>query len=166
MQRVTLGQFIQRTTLYERTPININPGLRRGVWINWLLVCVIGAFYYFLPSGNYLRWAPFFWWTKGWLANSWDFVADNRYIFVTTCGFVFCIILWLLLTTQAFHRAEIGLHVVLFIPVVFVAINLLFILVLLLPVIANLIVWLCLLTIICILVATIIVSRFSREHSQ
>lgn len=165
MQRVTLGQFLQRTMPYERTSININPGLRRGVWISWLLVCVIGVFYKFLPSGNSLQATPFFLWTKGWLANSWDFVADNRQIFVAACGLVFCMILGLLITTRAFHQAEIGLHIALFVPVIFVAINLLFVLVLLLPVVANLIVWLCL-TAACIVVVMMGLFNFFRARSQ
>ena len=166
MQRVTLGQFLQKTTPYERTPIDINPGLRRGEWISLLLVCVIGVFYKFLPNGSYLRTVHFFQWTNGWLANSWDFVADNRQIFVAACGLVFCIMLALLITTRAFHKAEIGLHIVLFIPVVFVAINLLFMLVLLLPVFANLMIWSCFIAAFCFLVATIVLSRFFRAHPR
>ena len=164
MQRVTLGQFLQKTTVYERTIITVNPGLRRGVWITWLLDSGIGVFYTFLPSGTYLQSNPFFQWTNGWLVNSWNFVAEYRQIFITACVLVFCINLGLLITTRAFHQAEIALHIALFIPVIFVAINLLFVLVLLLPVIANLIVWLCL-AVACIVVVMICLFNFFRTRS-
>ncbi|MBL8099790.1 MAG: hypothetical protein JNK81_11450 [Anaerolineales bacterium] len=165
MQRVTLSQFVQNTTVYERTPININPGLRRGVWITWLLDSVIGVFYAFLPRGSYLQSNLFFQWTNDWMINSWDFVAEYRQFFIAACALVFCINLGLLITTRAFNQAEIALHIALFVPVIFVSINLLFVMVLLLPVIANLIIWLCLAAA-CIVVVIIILLNFVRARSQ
>jgi len=43
--------------------------------------------------------------------------------------------------TRAYHQAEIGFHIALFIPVLYATADLLFVLFLLLPILANLIVW-------------------------
>lgn len=141
MQRITLGQFLEHSMVYERTPVNINPGLRRGVWISWLAIGILGALYHFLPNGNYLRELQFFRWTKGWLANPWDFVNDYRVFLVLSCSIVFCMTIGLIFATHALHTAEISLHILIFLPVIFVALNIPFIAILILPIITNLILW-------------------------
>jgi hypothetical protein len=161
MQRVTFGQFLERTTAYERMPVDINPGLRRGVWLGWLLTGILGILYRFLPSGSYLLEISFFRWTKGWLAGTWNFVADYRQVLVVTCSIVFFMTLVLLIATRAFHVAEIGLHIALFVPVIFAAVNIPFVVALLLPVLANLVFWVCI-TVACVLLGTLLLFIFSR----
>jgi hypothetical protein len=166
MQRVTFGKFMEKTTTYERMPINIDPGLRRGVWLSWAITGILWVFYRFLPNGNYLRAAPFFRWTNGWLSNAWDFVADFRQILVVACALVFFMTLGLLIPTRFYQTAEINLHIALFIPVIFAAINVLFTAALLLPVIANLLVWICFAGTIVLLIGAVLFGVFLQMISH
>jgi len=159
MQRITFGEFLEKTSTYERMPIRIDPGLRRGVWFSWLVISVLGGIYQFLPSGNYLRAAPFFQWTNGWMSNTWDFVADYRQILVVACGLMFFMMVVLMIPTRFYQMAEISLHAVLFIPVMFSALNLLCGVILILPLIANLLVWVFFI-ILCILLGMLILTIF------
>jgi hypothetical protein len=80
MQRVTFGKFLENTSVYERTPVRIDAGLRRGVWLSQLILVTCMSIYWFLPEGSYLRDAALFMWTSGWLSGTWDFTADHRLI--------------------------------------------------------------------------------------
>ena len=149
MQRVTLGQFLERTTTYERMSIQIDPGLRRGVLLSEILICVCMIIYKFIPDGDYLREAPIFLWTKEWLANTWDFTADNRQLILIICGLVLILALGMMVPTRLYKRAEISLHIALFVPVIFATVNIVFVFILLLPLMTNLLLWL-FLAVICI----------------
>lgn len=150
MQRETLGQFLQRANVYEHTPVSIDPALRRGAWLSWLMTSIYWVFYRYLPDGSVLVSSPFFRWTRRWLADTWDFVADHRQVFLTACVFVFSMILVLLAMTRGFRVADIRLQIALFTPVIFAAINLPFIVTLLLPVLVNMLLWFCLATLVLI----------------
>ena len=141
MYRVTFDQFLQRTTVYERTPVQISPGLRRGAWFSWPIIAVTGLIFQFMPSGDFLRNYGFFYWTQGWMANTWDLLYANRPMTLIISLAIIGLALVLLVLTRVYQRGEIGLHVALFVPVVYAAFSLLCVLVLGLPLLANLIVW-------------------------
>jgi len=142
MQTVTLRQFLKKTKGYERMPININPALRRGVWLGWISTVIFAGLYQWLPSGSYLMEAPFFLWSGYWVASTWNLVACHRQFLVMACGLVFSITGGLLFATRGFYLAEISLHIALLIPVIFAAVNTPFVAILLLPFATNLALWL------------------------
>ncbi len=155
MERVTFGKFLENTSTYERTPVRIDAGLRRGVWISLPLLCACMSLYWFLPQGSYLRNTAWFMWTKGWLSGTWDFTADHRQWILILCSFVIAMTLALSIPTRAYQIAEINLHILLFIPVIFTALNLGFVIVLLFPVMANLLAWL-----LCLLLGIVAIGVF------
>ena len=161
MQRVTFGKFLDRTTIYERMPVSIHPGLRRGVWLSEVLLCVCSVIYQFLPSGDYARSAFFFLWRNEWLANTWDFTADHRQHLIFTCAVIFIMTLGLIIPTHLYRIAEIGWHAALFVPVIFSMVNLFFIVILLIPLITNLVLWIFII-IFCILLFLITATIFFR----
>ena len=141
MQRVTFGKFLDRTITHERMPVSIHPGLRRGVWLSEVLLCVCSVIYQFLPSGSYARSAFFFLWKNDWLASTWDFTADYRLHLILTCSIVLIITLGLMVPTHLYRIGEISFHAVLFVQVVFSAVNLLFAFILIIPLLINLALW-------------------------
>ena len=165
MQRVTFGKFLDKTTAYERMPVSINPGLRRGVWISQVLILMCFLVYQYLPPGSYVRNAPLFMWTGGWLAGAWDFTAEHRQLLVMACGFVFFITFALIFPTHFYQTAEIGLHAFLFLPVIFAAINVLFVITLLLPLLTNIVLWM-LFLLFCIVVCIILLAILFRLFSH
>ena len=165
MQRVTFGKFLERTSTYERMPVSIDPGLRRGVWLSESLICVCLIIYQFLPSGNYIRSAPFFLWKNDLFASAWDFTADHRQLMLIICGLVFFFTLGLAVPTHSYRSAEIGLHAALFVPVAFAAVNLLFVAGLVLPVVANLVLWVCFATL-ALLIGVFLLGIFIQMASR
>lgn len=156
MERVTFGEFLENTSTYERMPVQIDAGLRRGLYVSmWLLVACMGV-YWFLPSGSYLRQAFFFMWTKGWISHAWDFTADHRSFILVVCGLIIAMTLAMAVPTRLYNTAEINLHILLFIPVVFTVLNLGFVIVLLLPVMVNLLAW-----VLCVLFGLLVMAVFS-----
>jgi hypothetical protein len=143
MQRVTFGQFLQRTTIFEHTPVDVDSGLRRGAWISWLMIGAYWIIYRYLPDGSFIEGSLFFQWTRRWLSGMWNFVADYRQILLIACAFMFSMILMLFVLTRGFHLAEIRMQIALFVPIVFTAVNLPFVVILLLPLLVNLFLWLC-----------------------
>lgn len=141
MQRVTFGKFLENTSTYERMPVHIDAGLRRGLYVSLCVLAVCMGVYWLLPSGNYLRQAFLFTWTKGWLSYAWDFTADHRSLILMVCSLVIAMTALMAVPTRFYNAAEINLHVLLFIPVVFTFLNLVFVIVLLLPVMVNLLIW-------------------------
>lgn len=141
MQRVTLGKFVEKTTMYERMPVRINPGLRRGIWLSELIIFVCMLIYYILPHGNYMRDSLVFLWENKWLASTWDFTADYRQLLLMICVLIFFITLCLAIPTGFYQSGEIRLHCALFASVIFAMLNLVFVIVLLFPLITNLILW-------------------------
>lgn len=162
MYRVTFDQFLQHTAVYERTPVQISPGLRRGVWFSWLIIAVCALIFYFLPDGDTLKNSIFFYWTKGWMANIWNFIAVNRPHLLIVNLAVLVLAFALLILTRGYHQAEIGLQIILFVPVVYATANLLFVLILLLPILANLIVWILLFT--CTAVTCLLFLTLAARH--
>jgi hypothetical protein len=141
MDRITFDQFLRRTRIFERTPVPINPGLRRGAWFSWPAIIACTLVFHYLPDGDIMRNSLYYYWTKGWMANTWNFVAAHRPIPIVTNLAMLGLAVILLLLTRAYQRAEIALQVTLFIPVVYAGISLLCALILLLPCLANLFVW-------------------------
>ena len=141
MYRVTFDQFLQRTAIYEMTPVQVSSRLRRCSWFSWPVIGVCSLIFYFLPDGEILRNSLFFFWTRGWMANIWNFMAVNRLLLLSISLVIIGLAMLLLVLTRAYHQAQIGLHLALFIPVAYASASLLFVLVLLLPILANLIVW-------------------------
>jgi hypothetical protein len=141
MVRVTLDQFLERTAVHENMPIQVNPLLRRCVWICWPVVAVCLIIFYFVPAGDILHRSTFFLWTKGWMANVWNYLATNRTVFMNSGLAVLALALLLLWLTRAYHRAAIGLHIALFVPVAYATASLLFVFVLLLPFLVNFVIW-------------------------
>jgi hypothetical protein len=155
MQRVTFGKFLENTSAYERTPVQIDAGLRRGVGLSLLILCACMCIYWFIPQGSYLRNALLFRWTSGWLSETWDFTADHRSLLLLVCGLVIAATLGLMIPTRLCQVAEITLHTALFVPVLFAFINLGFVLVLLLPVMTNLLVWF-----LCLMLGLVVLAVF------
>lgn len=148
MYRVTFDQFLERMVIYERTPVEISPHLRRCAWLCWPVIIACSLIFYFLPDGEILRNSLFFLWTQGWMANIWNFMAVNRLLLLSISLTILGLALLLFILTRAYHLAQINLHVVLFIPVVYATASLLFVLILLLPILTNLIVWIILITLV------------------
>lgn len=144
MRRVTLGQFLQNVTPYERASLDIDPGLRRGALLSWLILGILGVISYFFPDGSQLSSSAFFYWTKDWLAEVWDFVAENRMVLILIYGAMFLFNALFFVSTHGFRKAEILGHIALFVPIVVTAVNVVYLFVLLLPIFANLVVWICL----------------------
>ena len=162
MYRVTLDQFLQRTVVYESTPIQVSPHLRRCIWFSWLVIAVCSLIFYFLPNGDILRNSVFFLWTQGWMANLWNFIAANRPLLLDISLAILVLAVLLLVLTRAYHQAQIGLHLAMFIPVMYASASLLFALVLLLPILANLIVWIIFIT----LAASVCIFLFALVSSS
>jgi len=141
MDRVTFRQFLGRTVKYENLPVQVSPALRRGVWISWPVLALTSLVFYYLPDGEVLRTDRFFHWTRGWQANTWNFMEQNQVIFLAVNLGVLALAVILLAFTRAYRQAPVGLHVALFIPVVHAALSTLFALFLLLPLLANLVAW-------------------------
>ncbi|HLO13658.1 MAG TPA: hypothetical protein VK206_02440 [Anaerolineales bacterium] len=156
MQRVTFGKFLENTSVYERAPIPIDAGLRRGVWLSQMILCACMIIYWVLPEGNYLKNSPLFMWTSGWLSGTWDFTADYRLFLLFVCGLVVTITLGLIIPTKMYQAAEINLHIALFVPVILAVVNLGFVVVLLLPVMANLLVWF-----LCLILGIVVLAIFT-----
>ena len=112
-----------------------------------------------------MRSAPLFLWKNGWLANTWDFTADYRQFLVSACAVVFLITLGLIAPTRFYQIAEIGLHTTLFVPVIFAAINLLFVIILLVPLITNLVLWFFLI-LACIVMGSFLLMIFFRTLTR
>ncbi len=163
MKRVTFGKFLENTSTYERMPVQINAGLRRGLLVSMGLLSACMGIYWLLPSGSYLRQAFLFTWTKGWLSHAWDFTADHRSFILVVCGLIIVMTLVLAVPTRLYNIAEINLHILLFIPVVFTALNLGFVIVLLLPVIVNLFIWM-LCVLLGLLVMSVVSGIFAATH--
>ena len=155
MERVTFGRFLENTSTYERMPVQIDVGLRRGVLVSLGVLGVCMAVYGYLPFGSYLRDAFVFMWTRGWLAWAWDFTASYRELILGACGLVIATTLALAVPTRLYRTAEINLHIMLFIPVVFAAVNLGFVIILLLPVVVNLLAW-----VLCVLIGLLVMVVF------
>jgi hypothetical protein len=99
------------------------------------------------------------------LANAWDFTADHRQDLISICAMVFIMTLGLIVPTRFYQIGEIGWHTALFVPVIFSATNLLFVVVLLIPLIVNLALWIFLITL-GILIGTLIMTIFFRILAQ
>lgn len=161
MQRVTFGKFLENTTAYERMSVSVHPGLRRGVWLSEVLICVCVMIYQYLPSGDFARNTLFFLWKNDWLARTWDFTAAYRQPLILTCVVVFVTTLGLIVPTRFYQKAEISWHAALFVPVIFATINLLFVAILLAPLITNLVLWFFLIFA-CIVTGSILLMIFFR----
>lgn len=143
MQRVTFGRFLQNTTVYEHLPVPIDPSLRRGAWVSWLIACVCWPYYWILPDGNYLYDAAFFLLTSDWMITLWDMVATHKSLFLNTCTLMFVLFLIIYIRSNRFQQAGIWMQVGLFIPIILAVVNLLIILALLLPILLNFALWIC-----------------------
>jgi hypothetical protein len=165
MYRVTFDEFLQRATIYERTPVLISPRLRRCAWLSWPVIAVCSSVFYSLPNGDILRSSIFFLWTREWMVNLWNFLAANRSLLLEFSLAIMALSLALCVLTRAYHQAQIALHVALFVPVAYASAGLLFVLVLLLPILANLIVWILLFILaasVCIFLLGLILSAGNR----
>ena len=141
MVRVTLDQFLGRVVVYERMPVEVSPGLRRSVWISCPVIASFATICHFFPNGEMLRDSLFFLWKQAWMADIWNFLATNRQVLFICNLVVLGLTLAMLIPTRLYRRGEIGLHVILFIPVVYASASLLFTLLLLVPVLVNLVFW-------------------------
>lgn len=156
MERVTFGKFLEHTSTYERMPVQIDAGLRRGIYVSMCVLCACIVVYWFLPYGSYLQEAFVFRWTRGWLSWAWDFTADHREWILVVCCLMIAMTLALAVPTHLYRTAEINLHILLFIPVLFTVINLGFVILLLLPIMVNLLAWL-----LCVLLGILAIAAFS-----
>jgi len=96
------------------------------------------------------------------MANLWNFIAANRPLLLDISLAILVLAVLLLVLTRAYHQAQIGLHLAMFIPVMYASASLLFALVLLLPILANLIVWIIFIT----LAASVCIFLFALVSSS
>lgn len=143
MQRVTFGQFLGRTAVYERLPVEVDPGLRRAAWLSWLACGLYWAFYRLLPDGGAIERAVFFQATWPWMRAAWDLVAACRPALLAAWALLAVALLALCLLTRGFRRAGLWAQLALAVPVAAAAAGLPAALALLLPVLVNLLLWLC-----------------------
>ncbi|MBV9229750.1 MAG: hypothetical protein JOZ18_10590 [Chloroflexi bacterium] len=141
---ISLQDFMERTTVYEHTPVLFTPRLRQGAWVGMLLTLITSSVVWLLPMFEGYIAGIFFPWFHGlneYLKSYLRWLAHNPWIGSIDLVLL-CVGVLLLILTGNLRRGGLGQQWLAFVEALGGCANLVLLVVPVAMILANLLVWL------------------------